>query len=91
MGRLDILVCGQCHSVFHFIEEFQEHRAKEGACSKVSHFRENNDVRICNLGIILYYLNLYYINAYVYAFVECAEGTSLGVPFVEKLADSTRK
>ncbi|XP_072751402.1 uncharacterized protein Chro [Anoplolepis gracilipes] len=43
MGRLDVLVCGQCHSVFHFIEEFQEHRAKEGACSKVSHFRENND------------------------------------------------
>jgi len=51
MGRLDILVCGQCHSVFHFIEEFQEHRAKEGACSKVSHFRENNDVRIYNLEI----------------------------------------
>ncbi|EZA62581.1 uncharacterized protein LOC105276812 [Ooceraea biroi] len=43
MGRLDVLVCGQCHSVFHFIEEFQEHRTKEGACSKVSHFRENND------------------------------------------------
>lgn len=46
MGRLDVLVCGQCHSVFHFIEEFQEHRTKEGACSKVSHFRENNDVCI---------------------------------------------
>ncbi|XP_029168681.1 flocculation protein FLO11 [Nylanderia fulva] len=43
MGRLDVLVCGQCHSVFHFIEEFQEHRTKEGACSKVSHFRENNE------------------------------------------------
>ncbi|XP_011692344.1 PREDICTED: mucin-5AC isoform X2 [Wasmannia auropunctata] len=43
MGRLDVLVCGQCHSVFHFIEEFQEHRTKEGACSKVSHFRESND------------------------------------------------
>ncbi|XP_012523319.1 uncharacterized protein LOC105829192 isoform X2 [Monomorium pharaonis] len=43
MGRLDVLVCGQCHSVFHFIEEFQEHRAKEGICSKVSHFREIND------------------------------------------------
>ncbi|TGZ54251.1 Chromodomain Y-like protein 2 [Temnothorax longispinosus] len=37
MGQLDVLVCGQCHSVFHFIEEFQEHRTKEGACSKVSH------------------------------------------------------
>lgn len=43
MGRLDVLVCGQCHSVFHFIEELQEHRTKEGACSKASHFRENND------------------------------------------------
>lgn len=46
MGRLDVLVCGQCHSVFHFIEEFQEHRTKEGACSKASHFRETNDVCI---------------------------------------------
>lgn len=46
MGRLDVLVCGQCHSVFHFIEEFQEHRTKEAACSKVSHFRETNDVCI---------------------------------------------
>ncbi|EFN79319.1 Chromodomain Y-like protein [Harpegnathos saltator] len=43
MGRLDVLVCGQCHSVFHFIEEFQEHRTKVGACSQVSHFRENTD------------------------------------------------
>ncbi|KAL0128185.1 hypothetical protein PUN28_003442 [Cardiocondyla obscurior] len=43
IGRLDVLVCGQCHSVFHFIEEFQEHRTKEGACSKASHFRETND------------------------------------------------
>ncbi|XP_032687196.1 mucin-5AC isoform X2 [Odontomachus brunneus] len=43
MGRLDVLVCGQCHSVFHFIEEFQEHRTKVGACSETSHFRENND------------------------------------------------
>lgn len=46
MGRLDVLVCGQCHTVFHFIEEFQEHRTKAGACSQVSHFRENNDVSI---------------------------------------------
>lgn len=46
MGRLDVLVCGQCHNVFHFIEEFQEHRTKVGACSQISHFRENNDVSI---------------------------------------------
>ncbi|XP_015184080.1 PREDICTED: uncharacterized protein LOC107070411 isoform X2 [Polistes dominula] len=43
MGRLDILVCGQCHSAFHFIEEFQEHRTKEGSCSHVSHFRDNTN------------------------------------------------
>ncbi|XP_076248534.1 chromodomain-containing protein chromator isoform X5 [Calliopsis andreniformis] len=43
MGRLDVLVCGQCHSVFHFIEEFQDHRTKEGACTQVSHFRENSN------------------------------------------------
>ncbi|XP_076169522.1 chromodomain-containing protein chromator isoform X2 [Ptiloglossa arizonensis] len=43
MGRLDVLVCGQCHSVFHFIEEFQEHRTKEGACTHISHFRENSN------------------------------------------------
>lgn len=51
MGRLDVFVCGQCHSVFHFIEEFQEHRTKETACSKVSHFRETNDVCISILCI----------------------------------------
>ncbi|KAK0160399.1 hypothetical protein PV328_007811 [Microctonus aethiopoides] len=43
MGRLDVLVCGQCHSVFHFVEEFQEHRSKEGCCSKTSHFRDNGN------------------------------------------------
>ncbi|XP_014203553.1 uncharacterized protein LOC106635880 [Copidosoma floridanum] len=44
MGRLDVLVCGQCHAVFHFVEEFQQHHSKEGACSKVSNFRENNNM-----------------------------------------------
>lgn len=53
MGRLDVLVCGQCHNVFHFIEEFQEHRTKAGACSQVSHFRENNDVSIYDVPSVL--------------------------------------
>lgn len=44
MGRLDVLVCGECHSVFHFIQEFQDHRSKEGACSKQSTFRESSNV-----------------------------------------------
>ena len=43
MERLDVLVCGQCHSVFHFIEKFQEHRTKEGSCSKTSLIRDTND------------------------------------------------
>ncbi|XP_057320479.1 uncharacterized protein LOC130664545 isoform X1 [Microplitis mediator] len=43
IGRLDVLVCGQCHLVFHFVEEFQEHRNKEGACTKTSHFRDNGN------------------------------------------------
>lgn len=25
---MDVLVCGKCHVVFHFIEEFQEHKEK---------------------------------------------------------------
>lgn len=25
---MDVLVCGKCHFVFHFIEEFQEHKEK---------------------------------------------------------------
>ncbi|KYN32894.1 hypothetical protein ALC56_12710 [Trachymyrmex septentrionalis] len=45
MERLDVLVCGQCHSVFHFIEKFQEHRTKEGFCSKTSHICDTNDYR----------------------------------------------
>ncbi|KAJ8680212.1 hypothetical protein QAD02_015999 [Eretmocerus hayati] len=43
MGRLDVLLCGQCHSVFHFIEDLQNHRTTENACSKVSNFRESSN------------------------------------------------
>ncbi|XP_018371151.1 PREDICTED: zinc finger protein 37-like [Trachymyrmex cornetzi] len=44
MRRLDVLVCGQCHSVFHFVEKFQEHCTKEGACSKTSRISDTNDI-----------------------------------------------
>lgn len=44
LSKLDVLVCGQCHSVFHFIEQFQEHR-EPGNCSGQSTIRENNVVR----------------------------------------------
>lgn len=69
MGRLDVLVCGQCHSVFHFIEEFQEHRAKEGACSKASHFRETNDVCIYILYLWVFHM-LYNCKRFVSACYE---------------------
>lgn len=42
MAALDILVCGQCHSAFHFVEEFKEH--KEGTnCSGKSPVRDSNE------------------------------------------------
>ncbi|XP_014225005.1 flocculation protein FLO11 isoform X1 [Trichogramma pretiosum] len=43
IGKLDVLVCGECHSVFHFINEFQEHQSKADACSKQSKLRDNNE------------------------------------------------
>lgn len=40
MARSDVLVCGQCHNVYHFIQEFAEHR-NAGGCSLESTLREN--------------------------------------------------
>ncbi|KAF2903635.1 hypothetical protein ILUMI_02542 [Ignelater luminosus] len=40
IGKLDVLVCGECHDVFHYIEAFQEHRQK-GKCTQVSTVRDN--------------------------------------------------
>jgi len=39
---LDVLVCGTCHYVFHFIEEFQEHK-KANVCGKPT-FKANLSV-----------------------------------------------
>lgn len=36
---MDVLVCGSCHAVFHFIEQFQEHKLSN--CSGVSTIKEN--------------------------------------------------
>ncbi|XP_073836348.1 chromodomain-containing protein chromator isoform X2 [Musca autumnalis] len=41
MATMDVLVCGRCLNVFHFIEEFKMHKQK--TC-----FKENNNVRECN-------------------------------------------
>lgn len=40
MAALDVLVCGQCHTAFHFLEEFKEH--KEGnACTGKSPVKDS--------------------------------------------------
>ncbi|XP_054732245.1 uncharacterized protein LOC129240463 [Anastrepha obliqua] len=41
MATMDVLVCGRCLNVYHFIEDFDEH--KQRPCQK-----ENNNVRECN-------------------------------------------
>lgn len=41
IGKLDILVCGLCHGVYHFVEQFQAHRLV-GSCTGTSTIRENN-------------------------------------------------
>ncbi|XP_061393562.1 myb-like protein Q [Musca vetustissima] len=41
MATMDVLVCGRCLNVFHFIEDFKMHKQK--TC-----FKENNNVRECN-------------------------------------------
>lgn len=34
MATLDVLVCGQCHSAFHFIEEFKDHKNANNCTGK---------------------------------------------------------
>ncbi|CAH2096305.1 unnamed protein product [Euphydryas editha] len=42
MATLDVLVCGQCHSAFHFIEEFKEHKNTDN-CTGKSPVRDSNE------------------------------------------------
>ncbi|KAL0883253.1 hypothetical protein ABMA27_016675 [Loxostege sticticalis] len=42
MATLDVLVCGQCHSAFHFVEEFKEHKSANN-CSGKSPVRDSNE------------------------------------------------
>ncbi|CAH2980927.1 unnamed protein product [Chilo suppressalis] len=42
MATLDVLVCGQCHSAFHFIEEFKEHKG-DNNCTGKSPVRDSNE------------------------------------------------
>jgi hypothetical protein len=38
MAQSDILVCGKCHSVFHFLDLFKEHKANN--CKRISGFKD---------------------------------------------------
>lgn len=40
VGKTDVLVCGACHDVFHFVEEFQEHKQGD-KCTGNSTIKEN--------------------------------------------------
>ncbi|XP_059049995.1 uncharacterized protein LOC131844993 isoform X2 [Achroia grisella] len=42
MATMDVLVCGQCHSAFHFIEEFKEHKS-DNNCTGKSPVRDSNE------------------------------------------------
>lgn len=43
MSNMDVLVCGQCNNVFHFIEKFREHKTKQ--CSKSSSLKDNLETK----------------------------------------------
>ncbi|XP_038209727.1 uncharacterized protein LOC119830698 isoform X2 [Zerene cesonia] len=42
MATLDVLVCGQCHSAFHFVDEFKEHKDANN-CTGKSPVRDSNE------------------------------------------------
>lgn len=104
MGKLDVLVCGQCHSVFHFIEEFQDHRTKEGACTQVSHFRENSNVSNIHVNSKMFAISRNNNDSSIFVdfllnktknavlfFIERTESTSMGFPFMERFTDPSGK
>lgn len=43
MAETDVLVCGKCHGVFHFLELFQAH--KEKGCTNESNFKECRETK----------------------------------------------
>ncbi|KAF5296354.1 hypothetical protein FQR65_LT10246 [Abscondita terminalis] len=40
IGKLDVLVCGECHDVFYYIDEFKEHK-EDKKCDGISVTRDN--------------------------------------------------
>lgn len=45
-GKLDVLICGKCHTVFHFIEEYNTHKTNNCEESNVAKDCENEDKSI---------------------------------------------
>ena len=43
MTQTDVLVCGKCHTVFHFIDLFREH--KEDLCAKESNLKDCRETK----------------------------------------------
>lgn len=40
---MDVLVCGQCNNVFHFMEQFRDHKTSK--CTKMTPLRDNLETR----------------------------------------------
>lgn len=61
LKKLDVLVCGECHEVFHFIKEFQEHRQK---CTKESILKDSiQDVSKSQVWAFMLWKNAKFKNA----------------------------
>lgn len=43
MSNMDVLVCGNCNNVFHFVEHFREHKTTQ--CSKSSTLKDNLETK----------------------------------------------
>lgn len=43
MTNMDVLVCGQCNNVFHFIEKFREHKSSQ--CTKSTNLKDNLETK----------------------------------------------
>lgn len=43
MSNMDVLVCGHCNNVFHFLEKFREHKSMQ--CSKSSTLKDNLETK----------------------------------------------
>lgn len=65
MATSDILVCGKCHSVFHFIDLFKEHKANN--CKRLSAFKECVSLFL-SISILLWITRNYYNVSFFYNF-----------------------